>query len=147
MDERRTPGIGRGTRSGAGGEANGHEGDGRMGEVIRMEDGPNVERREVEVTAGEDSVVVCERTEGSVTLAAFGCWSHDQQVELERASFAAVADLLGAPDQTTAGIAEAAQAYLAPEERYITDLMDLLDANAVPYVFRSEKDKVEQRRG
>lgn len=96
-------------------------------EVARFERSGDV--RTVSLIEGEGSLIVREDLSGPSALVAYGDEEHSLRMALSAES---AARLLGALD----GMGEKPLGdYLAEEGHDIVDLMDLCDANGVPYSF------------
>jgi hypothetical protein len=118
-----------------------------MGEVVRMTAAPNVEQSRIEVRPnGAGGVIVRWTSEGPVTHASFRSWTHDQEVEIERDYLSFAARAFKASSASPAAVVAAIEAFLTPSERGFSDVLDTLDRDRIPYVFRSESDGVEERR-
>lgn len=109
------------------------------GDII-LEACGTAEQRCVWMDAGEAGrLVVGELSSGEVTLAAFDVPEHGHKVVLEGDAIAQLAAALSIrPEHVDTGV----RAIFGKQSRHLTDLMDLLDREAIPYSYVADIDGV-----
>jgi hypothetical protein len=83
----------------------------------------------------DGSLLLEERTDGELTVLAYGTLTCVRRLTVPAEHLAAVAWALGPSDASGEGLMSVLRRFFSEEDRYLSDVQDALDVGGVPYSY------------